>query len=73
MVNLLKPTGFAKNNARYKCEIESRIVMAKAAFENKKKIFHQQIGYKFEEETCSVTFGAQTWVVLILDYSESRS
>ena len=38
------------NDGRCTCEINSRIAMAKAAF-NKKKTFYQQIGHKFEEET----------------------
>jgi hypothetical protein len=37
------------NDARCTCEIKSRIAMAKAAF-NRKKILHQQIGLKFNEE-----------------------
>ena len=32
-------------------EIKSRIAMAKAAFNKKKKLFYQQTGLKFEEET----------------------
>jgi hypothetical protein len=38
------------NDGRCTCEIQSRIAMAKAAF-NKKKTLYQQIGLKFEEET----------------------
>jgi len=34
------------NDARYTCDIKSRIVMAKAT-SNKKKTFHQQNGLKF--------------------------
>ena len=39
--------------ARCTREINSRLDMAKAAF-NKKKIFHQQIGLEFKEETSEV-------------------
>ena len=39
---------------RCTCEIKSRIAMAKAAFNNKKNLFYQQIGLKFEEETSEV-------------------
>ena len=41
------------------CEIKSKIVMAKVAFNKKKNFFYQQIGLKFEEETSEV---------LLLDY-----
>jgi hypothetical protein len=37
------------NNARYTCEITSRIVTAKAKF-NKNTLFHQQTGLKFKEQ-----------------------
>ena len=39
------------DDGRCTCEIKSRIVMAKAAFNKKKNFFYQQIGLKFEEET----------------------
>ena len=39
-----------EDGRRCTCEIKSRIAMANAAF-NKKKKFYQQIGLKFEEET----------------------
>ena len=41
-------------DGRCTCEIESRIAMAKAAFNKKKNLFTQQIGLKFEEETSEV-------------------
>jgi hypothetical protein len=41
------------NNARCTREIKSRIVMAKAAFNNK-KTFHQKSVLKFKEETSKV-------------------
>jgi hypothetical protein len=54
-----------------------RIAMAQTAF-NKKKIFHQQIGLKFKEETkCNVwsiaLYGAKTWALRKVDqkYLES--
>ena len=40
-------------HGRCTCEIKSRIVVTKAAF-NKKKNFYQQIGLQFEEETSEV-------------------
>ena len=36
---------------RCTCEIKSRIVVAKAAFNKKKNLFTSKIGHKFEEET----------------------
>ena len=39
------------DDGRCTCEIKSRIVMAKAAFNKKKNSFYQQIGLKFEKET----------------------
>jgi hypothetical protein len=42
------------NDARCTREIKSRIAMAKAAFNEKKNIFHQQTGLKFKEETSKV-------------------
>jgi hypothetical protein len=36
--------------ARYTREVQSRIVIAKAAFNNK-KTFHQQFRFKFSKET----------------------
>ena len=43
------------DDGRCTCEIKSRIAMAKAAFNKKKKnLFYQQIGLKFEEETSEV-------------------
>jgi hypothetical protein len=41
------------NDARCRCEIKSRTVMTKAAF-NKKKTLLQQIWLKFKEETSKV-------------------
>lgn len=41
------------NDARCTHEIKSRISMVKAVF-NKKKTFHQQIEFKFKEETSEV-------------------
>jgi hypothetical protein len=40
------------NDARYTCEIASRIAVAKAAFN--KKTFHRQIWLRFKEETSEV-------------------
>ena len=40
-----------KDDGKCTCEIKSRNIMAKAAFNKKKNIFYQQIGLKFEEET----------------------
>jgi hypothetical protein len=39
------------NDARCTREIKSSTAMAKAAFNKKKILFHQQIGLKFKEET----------------------
>jgi hypothetical protein len=41
------------DDARCTREIQSRIAMAKAAF-NRKKTFHQQFGLKFKEETSEI-------------------
>jgi hypothetical protein len=39
------------NDVRCTYEIKYKIVIAKAAFNTKKTLFHQQIGLKFNEET----------------------
>jgi hypothetical protein len=55
------------NNARCTQEMKSRIAMAKAAFNKKKKLFTCKLDLKFKEETikCYIWiipfYGAETW------------
>jgi hypothetical protein len=57
------------NYATSTLEIKSRIAMAKSEI----RIFHQQIGLKFKEETrkCYIfgtaLYGAETWTLLKVD------
>jgi hypothetical protein len=39
------------NDGRCTCEIKFRIAMAKAAFNKKRALYYQHIGFKIEEET----------------------
>jgi len=46
--------GSITNDAKCTCEIKSRIAIAKATFNEKKKTLCQQTGLKFKEETNKV-------------------
>jgi len=58
--------GSITNDARCTREIKSRIANAKAALNNKKTLYHQQIGLKFKKLIKSYIWsralqGAETW------------
>jgi len=61
------------NYARCTQEMKSRIAMAKAAFNNKKKLFTCKLDLKFKEETmkCCIwiiaLFGVETWTLQKVD------
>jgi hypothetical protein len=62
------------NGARCARGITSRIAMAKAVFDKKRILCHQQTGLKFKEEISKTVFGAELCMVLKFeDASESRS
>ena len=69
---LFNPLGGITNAARRTCKIKPRTAMAKAAFS--RKTFHQQIGFKFKEETSKMLQLENNFVWCCnLDTWESRS
>jgi hypothetical protein len=74
-VKSFKYLGSTLNDGRCTCEIKSRIVMAKAKFNNKRALFTNKMDLGTEEETSKMvylektvyTYSAETWTLRAVD------
>ena len=65
------------NDGRCTCEIESRIAMAKAAFNKKRALFTSTLGLKLRKKLAKyyiwiiALYGAETWTIRAVERLES--
>jgi hypothetical protein len=50
-------------DARYTCEIKSRIVMAKATFNKKRTLFTNKLGSNLRKKLVKGSYGEKTWTL----------